>query len=121
MPVASGADSVRLPRLRLTVRRMMVAAAVVAACLSFAARADRLRTVASEQVHQSSARLVRAHGKSTAEDWREYQRAQDDLLKADFLESFGIVVAILVTGVVAVLAVRPKRPVPPRGEDATGA
>jgi hypothetical protein len=89
---------------------MMVAAAVVAACLSFAARADRLRVVAREQVHQSSARLVRGHGKATAEDWREYQRAQDELLKADFLESFGIVVAILVPVMVVVLTLRSRRP-----------
>jgi hypothetical protein len=88
----------------------MIAAAVVAACLSFAARADRLRTVARQQVDRSSARLVRSHGAATAEDWREFQRAQADLLKADFLESFGIVVAILIPVVLAALALRARRP-----------
>jgi hypothetical protein len=95
---------------------MMVASAIVAACLSFASRADRLRRVASEQVHQSSTRLHRAHGTATAEDWREYQKAQDDLLKADFLESFGLVVAILLPVVIAALALRPRRPAPPPAE-----
>lgn len=86
----------RQPGVRLTVRQLMVAAAVVAGCLSFAARAERLRGLANARVSQHRARVARGGPGASAEDWRGYQRAQDDLLKADFLESFGIVTAILV-------------------------
>jgi hypothetical protein len=92
-----GTDPVRLPRVKFTVRRMMVTAALVAACLSFAARADHLRRVAKGRVQHSSAQLARGlGGRPTPEAWREYQEAEADLHKADFLESFGIVVTILV-------------------------
>jgi hypothetical protein len=88
---------VRLPRVKFTVRRMMLAAALVAACLSFAARADHLRRVAKDRVQRSSARFARgADGRPNPVDWQEYREAEADLHKADFLESFGIVVTILV-------------------------
>lgn len=111
----------RLPRVKFTVRRMMVAAALVAACLSFAARADHLREVAKGRVQHSSARLARGiGGKPTPEDWREYQEAEADLHKADFLESFGIVVTILVPFAGAGVLLWPRRRHPAPGGDATG-
>jgi hypothetical protein len=93
----------------------MVAAAVVAVCLSFVVRAERLRAVATGQV-QRYVRVIRnqSQGAATAEDWRAYQKAQQDLLKADFLESFGLVVLILVpvVGVALVLRLRKVAPSP---------
>lgn len=110
----------RLPRVRITVRRMMLAAAVVAACLSFGARAQRLRSTAEGQVRQYSARLARGHGRSTPEEWREYQKAEADLHKADFLESFGIVVMILIPILAAGVLLWPgRRPAPAPNHPAT--
>ena len=99
---------------------MMLAAAVVAACLSFGARAHRLRSSAEDQVRQYSSRLARRHGRSTPEEWRAYQKAESDLHKADFLESFGIVVMILgpLLGAAVLLwpGRRPGPAAPDRGE-----
>jgi hypothetical protein len=93
----------------------MIAAVVVAVCLSFVVRAERLRAVASEKVHQFS-RLARGRGTATAEDWQAYHKAQEDLLKADFLESFGVVVMILVPVAGVALAVRSRRATPAPSE-----
>ena len=98
------------PRVKFTVRRMMLATALVAACLSFAARADHLRRVALGRVQHSFARFAQGiDGRPDPADWQEYQEAQADLHKADFLESFGIVVTILVPFVAAAALLWPGR------------